>query len=179
MPIGAWHGNGRKAKWWSPVLLAVWDEKRDEFVAVCKCMSGFSDAFYKEMKERYAEGSENCATTPTWKCNMGGYGPSVYFRPMDVWEVRGADITLSPVSEAAKGLVPGERGLSLRFPRFITVRKDKGPEEASSTEFLADLWRKQENRGLNGDRKGVDEGELLDVDWESEAAEEELSEEEN
>lgn len=47
VPIGAWHGNGRKAQWWSPVLLAVWDPNMEKLVAVCKCMSGFSDAFYK------------------------------------------------------------------------------------------------------------------------------------
>jgi DNA ligase-1 len=42
VPIGAWHGNGRKARWWSPVLLAVWDPKKERLVAVCKCMSGSS-----------------------------------------------------------------------------------------------------------------------------------------
>lgn len=64
VPIGAWHGNGRKAGWWSPVLLAVWDSTKERLIAVCKCMSGkvcctmpcalrvidssgFSDAFYK------------------------------------------------------------------------------------------------------------------------------------
>lgn len=69
VPIGAWHGNGRKAQWWSPILLAVWDPDSGKLVAVCKCMSGkhlflvspsvcnaaelkqqstgFSDAFYK------------------------------------------------------------------------------------------------------------------------------------
>jgi len=76
-------------------------------------------------------------------------------------------------------LIPGERGLSLRFPRFIKIREDKGPEEASSAEFLADLWRKQENRGVCGNRKEVDEGELLDADWDSEVVEEEVSEEES
>ena len=40
VPIGAWHGNGRKAQWWSPVLLAVWDPAEEKLVAVCKCMSG-------------------------------------------------------------------------------------------------------------------------------------------
>jgi DNA ligase-1 len=40
VPIGAWHGNGRKAQWWSPILLAVWDQKLGRLVAVCKCMSG-------------------------------------------------------------------------------------------------------------------------------------------
>lgn len=40
VPIGAWHGNGRKAGWWSPVLLAVRDPSDNGLVAVCKCMSG-------------------------------------------------------------------------------------------------------------------------------------------
>lgn len=40
VPVGAWHGNGRKAGWWSPVLLAVWDSTTERLVAVCKCMSG-------------------------------------------------------------------------------------------------------------------------------------------
>ena len=40
VPVGAWHGNGRKAQWWSPVLLALWDPTGERLVAVCKCMSG-------------------------------------------------------------------------------------------------------------------------------------------
>jgi hypothetical protein len=40
VPVGAWHGNGRKAQWWSPILLAVWDANAGKLVAVCKCMSG-------------------------------------------------------------------------------------------------------------------------------------------
>jgi DNA ligase-1 len=40
VPIGAWHGNGRKAQWWSPILLGVWDLDAGKFVGVCKCMSG-------------------------------------------------------------------------------------------------------------------------------------------
>ena len=40
IPIGAWHGNGRKAQWWSPVLLALWDPETGQPIAVCKCMSG-------------------------------------------------------------------------------------------------------------------------------------------
>ena len=40
VPIGAWHGNGRKAQWWSPVLLATRDTSSESLVAICKCMSG-------------------------------------------------------------------------------------------------------------------------------------------
>ncbi|KAH9978563.1 ATP-dependent DNA ligase [Lactifluus volemus] len=128
VPIGAWHGNGRKAQWWSPVLLAVRDTRTDSLVATCKCMSG--------------------------------YTPSVYFRPHQVWEIRGADVTLSPVSVAAKGLVSDDKGLSLRFPRFIRVREDKSVEQASSTDFLAGMYREQQGRGKDGG--DADDGQLLD-----------------
>jgi len=40
IPIGAWYGNGRKASWWSPILLGVWQPETSRVVAVCKCMSG-------------------------------------------------------------------------------------------------------------------------------------------
>jgi DNA ligase-1 len=40
--------------------------------------------------------------------------------------------------------VSDEKGLSLRFPRFLKKREDKSIDEASTSEFLAALWRKQE-----------------------------------
>jgi DNA ligase 1 len=40
VPVGAWHGNGRKAQWWSPILLAIMDPSTGALIAVCKCMSG-------------------------------------------------------------------------------------------------------------------------------------------
>jgi DNA ligase 1 len=57
-----------------------------------------------------------------------------------------ADITISPTYTAAIGLVSDEKGLSLRFPRFLKKREDKGIDEASTSEFLAALWRKQEEK---------------------------------
>lgn len=36
VPIGAWHGQGRKAGWWSPILLAVYDPDSERFQALCK-----------------------------------------------------------------------------------------------------------------------------------------------
>ena len=57
-----------------------------------------------------------------------------------------ADITISPTYTAAIGLVSEEKGLSLRFPRFLRKRDDKSIEEASTNIFLAGLWRKQEEK---------------------------------
>ncbi|KAG9103095.1 hypothetical protein FRC06_000243 [Ceratobasidium sp. 370] len=168
VPIGGWHGIGRKAGWWSPILLGLWDSRINKFVGVCKCMSGFSDAFYKGLNERYSEELGTCSKVPFAEIDTNGESMRAWFKPSEVWEIKGADITLSPVSQAAKGLVGGDRGLSLRFPRFMRVREDKALTDASGPDFLAGLWRKQEGKG-----DGADEGELVDAELESEESESE------
>lgn len=50
MPIGGWYGNGRKAGWVSPFLLASWDPETETLATVCRCMSGFTDVFYAEVR---------------------------------------------------------------------------------------------------------------------------------
>lgn len=40
VPIGAWWGMGRKAGWWSPILLAVYNPETGALEAACKCISG-------------------------------------------------------------------------------------------------------------------------------------------
>jgi hypothetical protein len=40
VPIGAWYGLGRKAGWWSPVLLAAYNPDTGALEAVCKCLAG-------------------------------------------------------------------------------------------------------------------------------------------
>lgn len=142
IPVAAWHGMGRKAKWWSPILLAVRNPETGCLEAVTKCMSGFTDKFYQANKERYAEGSDNVISKPGYVEYSGS--PAVWFEPSEVWEVAFADISLSPTYTAALGLVSEERGLSTRFPRFLKVRADKSIDEASTSDFLAALWRKQE-----------------------------------
>ena len=168
IPVAGWHGQGRKAKWWSPILLAVRNEETGSLEVVCKCMSGFTDTFYKANKEFYDDGAESGEpkNTKTQKPSFIDYlgpGPDVWFEPQEVWEVAFADITLSPTYTAAIGLVSDERGLSLRFPRFLKKREDKGIDEASTNEFLAALWRKQEakvstaNEGKQIPPEGIEE----------------------
>ncbi|ATY64279.1 DNA ligase [Cordyceps militaris] len=149
IPIAGWHGQGRKAKWWSPILLAVRNEESGTLEAVCKCISGFTDVFYKANKAFYDEGAEtgepkNTRLQMPSFIEYSGPMPDVWFEPQEVWEMAFADITLSPTYTAAIGLVSDERGLSLRFPRFLKKRDDKSIDEASTNEFLAGLWRKQE-----------------------------------
>jgi DNA ligase 1 len=153
IPIAGWHGQGRKAKWWSPVLLAVRNPDTGRLEAVCKAISGFTDKFYADIKAKYAEASDNVISRPAY-IEYQGPEPSVWFEPQEVWEMGFGDITLSPVYTAALGFVSQERGLSLRFPRFLRKRDDKGIDEASTADFLAALFRKQE--GKRGDSGEVD-----------------------
>lgn len=159
IPVAGWHGQGRKNKWWSPILLACRNDATGSLEVVTKCISGFTDAFYKANRLRYDDGKESGtpqnihSKQPTF-IEYSGPQPDVWFEPQEVWEMAFADITLSPTYTAAIGLVSEERGLSLRFPRFSKTREDKGIEEASSNEFLAGLWWKQEARASAPSNKG-------------------------
>jgi DNA ligase 1 len=155
VPIGAWHGNGRKAGWWSPILLALRNEDDGTLQAVCKCISGFTDQFYKDLNVTYSPTSANTTFEKPWEYESALTPEStllgfawlrlmiVWFVAREVWEVRFADVTLSPVYTAGMGLVSEERGLSMRFPRFIRIREDKGIDEASTGRQLAEMWEKQ------------------------------------
>ena len=162
IPIAAWHGQGRKAKWWSPILLAVRNPTTGSLEAVTKCISGFTDKFYMANKERYNEDTgENLISRPSY-VEYPGY-PDVWFEPQEVWEMAFADITKSPVYLAALGLVDEDRGLSMRFPRFLKTREDKSIDEASTADFLAELWFKQEAKGKGA---ATDQGDLIEADEE-------------
>jgi DNA ligase-1 len=124
-------------------------------------MSGFTDAFYKDLLARYPPDSDPaiCSPQPLGYVETGGLTPERWFLPREVWEIRGADITLSPVYPAAASYIGGERGLSLRFPRFIRVREDKGVEDATSAEEFAEMFRRQmAPAGQAGPRGSEEEG---------------------
>jgi DNA ligase 1 len=105
------------------------------------CMSGFTDAFYKKMHEYYIAGERTLDKPPPYVTT--GESCPIWFKPCEVWEVRGADLTLSPVHAAAKGRVASDRGIALRFPRFIGVRSDKAVEDATSAGQIADMFNGQ------------------------------------
>lgn len=84
-------------------------------------------------------------------------------------------ITLSPVSLAALGMVSSSRGLSLRFPRFIKTREDKSLEQASTVEFLAQMWEGQQEQSKAA-QGGTDDGDLVDVEPDTDLEDAEASE---
>ncbi|KAG6720437.1 hypothetical protein I3842_03G061500 [Carya illinoinensis] len=143
VPIGAWHGNGRKAGWYSPFLVACYNPDTEEFQSVCRVMSGFADSFYREMKDFFS-GDRILSKKPPYY--LTAEVPDMWFLPELVWQIRGADFTLSPVHKAAIGLVHPSRGISIRFPRFIRPVSDRNPEECSTAADVAEMFQSQTRR---------------------------------
>ncbi|KAI9085587.1 hypothetical protein K1719_032430 [Acacia pycnantha] len=140
VPIGGWYGNGRKAGWYSPFLMACYNPETEEYQSVCRVMSGFSDAFYIEMKEFFSEDKILAKKPPYYRT---AEVPDKWFCPLLVWEIRGAEFTVSPVHEAAIGLVHPSRGISIRFPRFVSNVLDRNPEECSIAADIAEMFHSQ------------------------------------
>jgi DNA ligase 1 len=138
--VGAFHGRGRRAGRFGAFLLAVYDAEKDRFESFTKVGSGFDDAALAEMPKRLASlaSDDRPARVET------GITPDRWFRPGLVLEVRGAELTLSPVHRAALGRVRAGAGLALRFPRFTgRYRDDKGPTEATTAHELLEMYRSQ------------------------------------
>lgn len=139
--IGAYLGRGKRAGRYGSFLLASYDEESEELQAICKLGAGFSD---EELEQHHQSLQALVLPTPrSYVRADGAVAPDYWLEPSAVWEVKCADLSLSPIYPAARGLVDSEKGISLRFPRFIRVREDKKPEEATTSAQVAGLYRKQ------------------------------------
>lgn len=138
--VGGFQGRGRRAGRFGAFLLAVYNPKLDRFESFCKVGSGFDDAQLAKMPEllRRFEVESRPPEVDT------GLTPDRWIRPGVVLEVRGAELTLSPVHRAGLGAVRSGAGLALRFPRFTgRVRDDKSASEATTTDELLRFYRSQ------------------------------------
>ena len=138
--VGAFQGRGRRAGRYGAFLLAVYNPKKDRFESFTKVGSGFDDAALAEMPKRLArfESDERPPEVDT------GIVPDRWMRPGVVLEVRGAELTLSPIHRAELGAVHAGAGLALRFPRFTgRYRDDKKAAEATTSQELLKMYRSQ------------------------------------
>lgn len=139
--IGGYLGRGKRTGGYGGFLLACYDPEGDEYQSICKIGTGFSDEhlqqFTKEMNKHKIDKAKSY-----YKFG-DSVKPDVFFDAKVVWEILAADLTISPVHKAAIGLVEDDKGIALRFPRFVRVRDDKKPEQATNSEQVADAFRSQ------------------------------------
>ncbi|KAI0031152.1 DNA ligase I, partial [Vararia minispora EC-137] len=153
--VGGYYGKGKRTKWYGAFLLACYDADGEEFQTICKIGTGFSEealaAHYETLQPLEMQ-------KPRGDVKAGGAKPEVWFEPKIVWEVLTADLSLSPIYTAAMGLV-SDRGISLRFPRFIRVRDDKNVDDATGPEQVAEMYQRQVLAQGTGKKKRDGDGE--------------------
>jgi len=68
----------------------------------------------------------------------------VWFEPVVVIEILGAEITLSPIHVCSMNVIRKGSGLAIRFPRFTGKhRLDKSAEDATTSAEVVEMYRKQ------------------------------------
>uniref|UniRef100_A0A672JQ79 DNA ligase n=1 Tax=Salarias fasciatus TaxID=181472 RepID=A0A672JQ79_SALFA len=148
--IGAYLGKGKRTGTYGGFLLACYDEDNEEFQSVCKIGTGFKD---EDLEQHHKFLKEHTLPKPRayYRFDQSAE-PDVWLDAVQVWEVKCADLSLSPVYKAAMGMVDPVKGISLRFPRFLRIRDDKKPEDATTGAQIADLYKKQQQIQNQGDK---------------------------
>ena len=67
--------------------------------------------------------------------------PDFWLNPVHVWEVKYDQLTVSPVYKVGSGYVGFNKGISLRFGRFVRKREDKDANNSTSYDLLEERFR--------------------------------------
>jgi DNA ligase-1 len=149
--LGAYYGKGKRTSVYGAFLLACYNPSTEKYETVCNIGTGFSEALLTELHDTLSPLVID-RPKPFYDHSSGKNDqPDVWFEPKFVWEVKTADLTLSPRYRAAASEVGDgtHKGVSLRFPRYIQAREDKKPDDATSSRQVAEMYRKQESVGKN------------------------------
>jgi DNA ligase 1 len=140
--VGYYRGKGKRAEFGAGALLAgVYDSDKDEFVTISKLGTGLSDQGWREMHERLAR-----LEVPEKPARVNSMiVPDAWLEPAIVVEVLADEITPSPRHTA--GMTEDRPGFALRFPRIVSLRKDKKPEDATSVREISEMFEQQRQPG--------------------------------
>ena len=138
--VGAFYGRGKRGGTYGALLMATYNPDNDMFETVCKLGSGFNDMDLATLPEKLNKTKIDARFTRV----NSKLESDVWFEPALVLEVRGAEITLSPIHTCESGVVRDDAGFAIRFPRFTgTVRVDKDARGATTSSEIMEMYRKQ------------------------------------
>ncbi|CAD7930817.1 unnamed protein product [Amoebophrya sp. A25] len=157
VPIGAWFGTGKRTGTFGSYLLACYNPDTDEFQTLCKAGTGYSDEALKQHHDFFKDKTRTSPESNIVWTESPHIKPDVWLEICQVWEVKAADLSISPVHCAAIGLAHPEKGIALRFPRFIRVRDDKNVDDATTAEQIRQMYDSQ-SVIASGGTAGADDG---------------------
>ncbi|MHA1963689.1 MAG: ATP-dependent DNA ligase [Candidatus Thorarchaeota archaeon] len=141
--VGAIHGRGKRTGLYGAILASAYDIDSDTYPTVCKIGTGFTDEMLAEFKERLDKHKVEQKNPKV----ISDIEADVWFEPLEVIEVLGDEITLSPTHPAGRKILK-DGGLAIRFPRFTgRWRDDKDPTQATSVDDLIEAFERQ--RGIS------------------------------
>lgn len=141
--VGAIHGRGKRTGLYGAILASAYDIDSDTYPTVCKIGTGFTDEMLTEFKERLETHKVEQKNPKV----ISDIEADVWFEPVEVIEVLGDEITLSPTHPAGRKILK-DGGLAIRFPRFTgRWRDDKDPTQATSVDDLIEAFERQ--RGIS------------------------------
>jgi DNA ligase-1 len=148
--VGAFRGRGKRTGWYGAFLMAVYDKDKDTYPSLCKVGTGFDEAALADLTKRLKviTPEERRVTVETT------LSPDVWVEPTVVLELRGAELSLSPVHSAARDKVKQGFGLALRFPRYTgRLRDDKSSDDCTTVEEVMRLFQTQVRKVRGPDEK--------------------------
>jgi DNA ligase-1 len=126
-------GKGARAEFGLGAFLAgVYDEQTLSFKTVTKVGSGMKEADLQSLK-KLCDANKSKEKPSNYEVDKL-LNQDVWVNPKIVVELRADEITNSPSHTS---------GFALRFPRLIRLRPDKNPEQTTSLEELAGLYKIQ------------------------------------
>ena len=148
VPVGVFYGKGKRSGVFGAFLLAVYDAGTETFQTVCKIGTGFTDKslgdLHQKLSSAVTERQPSCVDAAESK------PPDLWLTPTFVWEIKAADLSISPVHTAGSHLNNG-RGISLRFPRFLRERPDKNPSDCTDTSQILEMFKEQFTKRVEED----------------------------
>ncbi|MCL5680123.1 MAG: ATP-dependent DNA ligase [Candidatus Marsarchaeota archaeon] len=143
--VGYYRGRGSRTEFgFGGLLCAVYNETRDMFETVSKIGTGFTEEQMQELSKTL--GSIEQKSKPARVDSITE--PDFWVYPKYVVTVKADEITRSPMHTCGIAIQKDgtKSGYSLRFPRLVgetTIRRDKSPEEATTTKEIEELFSQQ------------------------------------
>jgi DNA ligase-1 len=136
--VGYFKGMGRRSDLGLGAFLgAIYNDDKETFDAICKVGTGLTDEILKNLSKKLDEEK----IKSMYKDVRVGESliPDVWVKPINVVTVEADEITrkLSRSKDSVGA------GLSLRFPRLIDIREDKGIEDITTVSELVEMFEIQ------------------------------------